>query len=53
MFLSFFSSADISTYGCGDGSRKLQILASIILLIASLVMIGTGNYKVKLQKLES
>jgi hypothetical protein len=47
------SSADISTYGCGDGSRKLQILASIVLLVASLVMIGTGDLFLLLTKLGS
>lgn len=37
------SSADISTYTCGEGSRKLQIASNLILLIVSLVMIGTGS----------
>ena len=45
------SSADISSYGCGEASRVLQILASIILLVASLVMIGTGNHLYSLKKI--
>lgn len=36
------SSADISTYSCGEGSKKLQIVACFLLLFASLIMIGTG-----------
>ena len=37
------SSADISTYdGCGEASKKLQLIANFILLTASLVLIGTG-----------
>ena len=39
------SSADISTYdGCGEASKKLQFIANFILLTASLVLIGTGNF---------
>ena len=38
------SSADISEYeGCGEASKKLQILANFILLTASLILIGTGR----------
>jgi len=37
------SSADISTYdGCGEASKKLQLIANFILLTSSLVLIGTG-----------
>ena len=40
------SSADISTYdGCGEASKKLQLIANFILLTSSLVLIGTGNKK--------
>lgn len=38
------SSADITQYdGCGEGSRKLQLLANFIFLVASLVLIGVGS----------
>lgn len=41
------SSADISTYdGCGEASKKLQLIANFILLTASLVLIGTGEIDV-------
>ena len=40
------SSADISTYdGCGEASKKLQLIANFILLTSSLVLIGTGKKK--------
>ena len=38
------SSADISTYdGCGDASKKLQMIANFVFLTASLVLIGVGR----------
>jgi len=38
------SSADISTYdGCGEASKKLQMIANFIFLTASLVLIGVGK----------
>ena len=38
------SSADISTYdGCGDASKKLQMIANFFFLTASLVLIGVGK----------
>ena len=41
------SSADISTYdGCGEASKKLQLVANFILLTASLVLIGVGKIDV-------
>ena len=37
------SSADITTYdGCGEASKKLQLMANFILLVASLMLIGIG-----------
>ena len=39
------STADISQYECSeDGAIKLHMVSNMILLIASLLMIGTGNY---------
>ncbi len=37
------SSADISAYECSDGATTLQSMSSLILLIASLIMIGIGR----------
>ena len=39
------SNADISQYECSeDGAIRLHMVSNMILLIASLVMIGTGKY---------
>ena len=39
------STADISQYECSeDGAIRLHMVSNMILLIASLLMIGTGNY---------
>ena len=38
------SSADISEYeGCGEASKKLQLVANFVFLTASLVLIGVGK----------
>ena len=39
------STADISQYECSeDGAIRLHMVSNMILLVASLLMIGTGNY---------